>query len=351
MLNSSGTCQRNDVVQRAVLIAHGHPSRCGAALPIIAEPPCGCNAAANKISADAPVLDSESPISAACAITCAAGASRATAPRTLVMLHGWMDVSASFQFVVDALGEDWRVVAPDWRGYGLTDRAPRRLLLVPGLPGRPRSHARSLSPRSRSPGRPQHGRQRRLAVRRRSPGARARGGQPRRIRPARRPMRPRRPAASRNGSTNCAVARPCATTPMPVKSRLASRSNNRRLRPERAAFLAQHWARPSADGRWESWRAIRRIGSSIRPCIARRGAGLLAHASRVRCCGCVLKQTDVLRHVARVTRRRIARGRDAGAPLIATCEERVIDDAGHMLHHDRPEAVARAIADFVGEES
>ncbi len=39
------------------------------------------------------------------------------------MLHGWMDVSASFQFVVDASPADWRVVAPDWRGYGLTERA------------------------------------------------------------------------------------------------------------------------------------------------------------------------------------------------------------------------------------
>jgi hypothetical protein len=27
---------------------------------------------------------------------------RAEARRTLVLLHGWMDVSASFQFVVDA---------------------------------------------------------------------------------------------------------------------------------------------------------------------------------------------------------------------------------------------------------
>ena len=41
---------------------------------------------------------------------------------TLVLLHGWMDVSASFQFVVDALARNWRVFAPDWRGYGLTDR-------------------------------------------------------------------------------------------------------------------------------------------------------------------------------------------------------------------------------------
>ena len=39
----------------------------------------------------------------------------------LLMLHGWMDVSASFQFVVDAMRTDRWIVAPDWRGYGLSD--------------------------------------------------------------------------------------------------------------------------------------------------------------------------------------------------------------------------------------
>ncbi|HET7634966.1 MAG TPA: alpha/beta hydrolase [Burkholderiales bacterium] len=43
---------------------------------------------------------------------------------TLFLLHGWMDVSASFQFVVDALQDDWHVVAPDWRGFGLSTWAP-----------------------------------------------------------------------------------------------------------------------------------------------------------------------------------------------------------------------------------
>ena len=37
---------------------------------------------------------------------------------TLFLLHGWMDVSASFQFVVDELQRDWNIVAPDWRGFG-----------------------------------------------------------------------------------------------------------------------------------------------------------------------------------------------------------------------------------------
>ena len=39
----------------------------------------------------------------------------------LFMLHGWMDVSASFQFTVDALKGDWQILAPDWRGFGLSE--------------------------------------------------------------------------------------------------------------------------------------------------------------------------------------------------------------------------------------
>ena len=38
----------------------------------------------------------------------------------LVMVHGWMDVAASYQFVVDAFSQDHYIIAPDWRGYGQT---------------------------------------------------------------------------------------------------------------------------------------------------------------------------------------------------------------------------------------
>jgi pimeloyl-ACP methyl ester carboxylesterase len=44
--------------------------------------------------------------------------------RTVFLLHGWMDVSASFQFLVDSLAREWHVIAPDWRGFGSSDRAP-----------------------------------------------------------------------------------------------------------------------------------------------------------------------------------------------------------------------------------
>ncbi|MFN7724165.1 MAG: alpha/beta hydrolase [Rubrivivax sp.] len=46
----------------------------------------------------------------------------------LVLMHGWMDVGASFQFLVDALAEaeglDRCVYAPDWRGFGRTAAPP-----------------------------------------------------------------------------------------------------------------------------------------------------------------------------------------------------------------------------------
>ena len=42
----------------------------------------------------------------------------------LVLLHGWMDVAASYQFMVDAFSSAFTqgrsIIAPDWRGFGKT---------------------------------------------------------------------------------------------------------------------------------------------------------------------------------------------------------------------------------------
>jgi len=48
----------------------------------------------------------------------------AAAPK-LVLLHGWMDVAASFQFLVDALARERYVIAPDLRGYGKSAWQPQ----------------------------------------------------------------------------------------------------------------------------------------------------------------------------------------------------------------------------------
>jgi pimeloyl-ACP methyl ester carboxylesterase len=53
---------------------------------------------------------------------CGAPGDDAIAP--LVLLHGWMDVGASYQFMVDAFSDGFmqgrRIIAPDWRGFGQT---------------------------------------------------------------------------------------------------------------------------------------------------------------------------------------------------------------------------------------
>src|SRR5581483_5060570 len=49
---------------------------------------------------------------------------RADAP-PLFLLHGWMDVGASFQFLVDALEGDWYAIAPDLRGFGRSAWQPQ----------------------------------------------------------------------------------------------------------------------------------------------------------------------------------------------------------------------------------
>src|SRR5258705_12809087 len=50
----------------------------------------------------------------------------------LFMLHGWMDASASFQLLVNALRGDWRVIAPGGRGSGLTEGARSDRYRFPG---------------------------------------------------------------------------------------------------------------------------------------------------------------------------------------------------------------------------
>lgn len=49
-------------------------------------------------------------------------ATTADAP-TLFWLHGWADVSITFQFLVDCLPPQWRIIAPDLRGFGGSGRS------------------------------------------------------------------------------------------------------------------------------------------------------------------------------------------------------------------------------------
>lgn len=43
---------------------------------------------------------------------------------TIVLLHGWMDCGASFDYMANYLGDEFHLVAPDLRGFGDTEHAP-----------------------------------------------------------------------------------------------------------------------------------------------------------------------------------------------------------------------------------
>ena len=43
----------------------------------------------------------------------------------ILFLHGTRDSSITFQFVVDQLRNDWSIIAPDWRGHGLSQWLPQ----------------------------------------------------------------------------------------------------------------------------------------------------------------------------------------------------------------------------------
>jgi pimeloyl-ACP methyl ester carboxylesterase len=166
----------------------------------------------------------------------------------LFLLHGWMDVAASFQFLVDALAQPWYVIAPDLRGYGrsawqpqgywfadyiadldaLVDAfAPNETVHVAGhsLGGNvvliTRAFGRSVVARSF-----------------RSTASACRASDP--------TMRRQR---SRAGSTPKVDPKGFASYASfdEVADRL--QKNNARLPRDKAEFLARHWAVPMPDGR------------------------------------------------------------------------------------------------------
>jgi pimeloyl-ACP methyl ester carboxylesterase len=53
-------------------------------------------------------------------LTCWGPEASAQAP-PVFLLHGWLDAGETFQFIVDAFKKDWPVIAPDWRGFGRSE--------------------------------------------------------------------------------------------------------------------------------------------------------------------------------------------------------------------------------------
>jgi pimeloyl-ACP methyl ester carboxylesterase len=267
----------------------------------------------------------------------------------LFLLHGWMDVGASFQFLVDAFAREWYAIAPDLRGYGqsawqaqgywfpdyVADLEALLDRFAPGEPARLVGHSLGGN------------------VVMQYAGAR-----PERVRavvslegfgiPAEAPARaPKKLAAWLD-----AIRDEPRFAPYPSLDAVADRlqKNNRRLARDKAVFLAAHWARVAADGtahltsdprhklpfptpyRLEEtfavWRTIAAPVLWVAATDSHIPKWLNEHPEGEAPTDSMAGVRQRLEHVP-------------NARLVT------VDDAGHMLHHDQPAAVAAAIEAFV----
>ncbi|MFM7705864.1 MAG: alpha/beta fold hydrolase [Rubrivivax sp.] len=265
----------------------------------------------------------------------------------LVLLHGWMDVGASFQFLVDALHEaegfERCCIAPDWRGYGLTESPAADSYWFPDYLGDLDALLDALSPDSP------------VDLLGHSMGGNVvmsyAGARPARVRRAINlegfglphfdpEGAPGRTARWLDELRAAQSVRDFASA-QEVAQRLMR--NDPLLSADKAAWLATQWARPDGQGRWRILGdpAHRRINP-----IPYRVEEHLAHWRAIRA-PLLWVEGD------RSTPEQWWGGRYSKAEFharldqVAHTERHVVGPAGHNLHHDQPEALARLLARFL----
>ena len=271
----------------------------------------------------------------------------------LVLLHGWMDVSASFQFTVDELaaleGPGRWIIAPDWRGFGLTESKPTDSYWFPDYLGDLDALLDALL--ARSPAHPQ------VDLLGHSLGGNVvmlyAGARPARIRrlvnlegfgqPAARPDE----APARYARWLDELKEPADLIAYPDAAGVARRlcKNNPLLAADRAAWLARHWARQGADGRW------RILGDPahkrVNPYLYRKEEALACWAAiEAPLLWVEGDQTDTDRWWGD----RYSKAEFHERLNVVRCLSRhVLSPAGHMLHHDQPRALAERLKAFLDE--
>lgn len=262
--------------------------------------------------------------------------------RRLVLLHGWMDVSASFQFLVDALSSRWDAYAPDWRGYGLTQWSGADCYWFPDYLADLDALLERISPRApvNLIGHSLGGNVAALYA----------GVRPERV--ARlvnlegfglAPTRPEQ-APGRYRRWLDELQAPPRLKPYPSFAALADRlqANNPRLARERAEFLARHWGREEPDGT-VTLRADP-AHKVINPVLYRYEEALaIWREVAAPTLWVEATESDSARRM-KIPPAQLAERRAAFRNL----RHATVPGAGHMLHHDQPERLARLIEEFLG---
>jgi len=265
----------------------------------------------------------------------------------LVMVHGWMDVAASYQFVVDALAQDRYVIAPDWRGYGLTSSAGADNFWFPDYMA-----DLDLLLDHYAPEQP-------VDLVGHSMGGNIvmiySGVRPARIRrlinlegfgmPATRPSQAAGRYVKWMDEIKALHRGDMALRAYDSADGVARRlmKTNPRLGEDKATWLATHWARPDANGQWH---------------ILGEAAHKIVNANLYQ----VEEMLDIYQRITAPVLAVEASDNSMGQwyqgkYTLADYHERLksvphvqvghIADAGHMLHHDQPLALARMIESFI----
>lgn len=272
----------------------------------------------------------------------------------LVLLHGWMDVGASFQFVVDELARiehrgRW-VIAPDWRGFGRTEALEADTFWFPDYMGDLDALLDALIETIAPQGV--------IDLVGHSMGGHIAmsyaGARPQRIRrlvniegfglPATRPeAAPGQLLRWLDSLRSDDPLRPYASAEA-VAARLMK--NNPLLTADKAAWLAQQWARQGTDGLWH----IRANAAH------KRTSPTLYHVDEMlefwKCITapllCVKGDQSILEMASwwgpTDPRSELdSRLRAVSSPM----RKVVIPQSGHMLHHDQPQLLAAELAQFL----
>ncbi len=271
----------------------------------------------------------------------------------LVLAHGWMDVAASWQFMVDAFSDAFvqqrPIIAMDWRGYGLTEAPATDSYWFPDYLADLDALLDQLYPGQA------------IDLVGHSMGGNVvmmyAGTRPERIRrlvnlegfgmPATRPAQaPGRMAqwldelkAQRHGGNDL--------KPYPDAAGVAARlmKTNRRLAPDKAHWLAQHWARPDSDGQW------RILGDAahkvVNPYLFHVDEALAMY-SRITAPVLAVEAADDSLGQWWQGRYTLAEFHER-LKAVPSLEKAVVPDAGHMLHHDQPQALSLMIEKFINQ--
>jgi pimeloyl-ACP methyl ester carboxylesterase len=273
----------------------------------------------------------------------------------LVLVHGWMDVGASYQFMVDALSDAFAqgrtILAPDWRGFGQTSAsqaggradhywfadylADLDFLLDHYAPERPVDLV-----------------------------GHSMGGNAAMLYAGVRPERIRKlvnlegfglPASQPSQAPGCyaqwmdelkalhrgELALKAYNDVGGVARRLMR--TNPRLSPDKANWLASHWARPDAAGKWQ---ILGEPAHKITSAQLYRVDEVLEIYQRISAPTLAIEASDD--SIATWWRGKYSLAEyHERLKQVPHAQVAVIQDAGHMLHHDQPVQLARLIEDFL----